>query len=795
MRKIAVSLVCLTMSFAAIAGEPSVYDASTGYVTITGSDTNSSRSWNVKGKWSDGQIPHPDTNYYVGASYALYRPHVDGGDVWKGGRLVIAGTFHDNISGGIQNAGVVSNLVLLGGSLLRFPGIGGIKGNVTVVSDPEHPAKAIYTIADPGSARTIYLESCFHGDVNAAMEFERPFTYGETSIGYGGYFLPRPWTFTNYFGQVIVTGGNTLWRPGSGQALSIAGTLVARDGGKAMLHYDTKNLTGNEVSNIGSVWIDGGVVESFYSGGVNYPCLNLTGPFVATAEDSRSRYVVLGYPLTDIIGKTEENPTPTRIKVAHLTDSGFASTRLDPRVIEVGEPVVGNFGWGFLAEDSEAGGKDLFLTCTNLITMTVANTDTSGSSAFQSGNDSYWSTGRIPTGDFAGDLLCLKKFSMFANIDMPKAAITLTGSCTWKGGSDIVFREFNMAPGATIGVWSGGARKIRGGAFKTFRSSAESSASLYMFQNKSLVVESEVRGEGPLLLRNYSSSSHENSRATISLSNVNTNFGGRLTLQNIRYATVEKVVQPGLSNFLFKTYLGDARSWGGPFTGSEKDPHASIRFVDYPRVFVTNSVAFAEPTRTMLVQGGVGFDVSAGKTLTLSNQVTWAGEFFKMGAGTLELGGSARFVDGLEETAPLEGTNVLTVAAGALKVSSRTAADGLAITFAENTKLIVPAHTEFGLYDVKWDVPITVDSGDGKLNVQIEGLDAAKVGTGVSVPLLTLSKTAADNFSSANLVVDKPGKGLRVTRVVAQENTTEDGTVAVTYSATVETAGMTIILR
>ena len=53
---------------------PSTFDATTGYVTLTATDTTSAQSYFSATHWSDGQPPHANTNYYVKSGWCLGTP-------------------------------------------------------------------------------------------------------------------------------------------------------------------------------------------------------------------------------------------------------------------------------------------------------------------------------------------------------------------------------------------------------------------------------------------------------------------------------------------------------------------------------------------------------------------------------------------------------------------------------------------------------------------------------------------------------------------------------------------------
>jgi hypothetical protein len=132
-----------------------------------------------------------------------------------------------------------------------------------------------------------------------------------------------------------------------------------------------------------------------------------------------------------------------------------------------------------------------------------------------------------------------------------------------------------------------------------------------------------------------------------------------------------------------------------------------------------------EPTRGFFVDGGVQLNVNDGKTLTLGIPVTYGGEMIKKGAGKLVLGGEARFVDGNIETLPREGSNVLAVANGVLKVVATNALNGVCAKFAKGTSLeldALPGDADFasyGIVNTRWNVPFVCEEDDGALRVNI----------------------------------------------------------------------------
>jgi hypothetical protein len=171
--------------------------------------------------------------------------------------------------------------------------------------------------------------------------------------------------------------------------------------------------------------------------------------------------------------------------------------------------------------------------------------------------------------------------------------------------------------------------------------------------------------------------------------------------------------------------------FGGRYDGA--DAWKSIRINNYGCVNIADAdVVINEPTRGLFVDGGAQFNVPENLSLTLDIPVTYGGELLKKGAGKLVLGGEARFIDGLAETMPQEGTNVLTLAAGSLKVISTNALNGVSVKFEKGAELRLDAVPEnadmaaYGIINTRWNVPFVCEEDDGAIRVQLENTDAAE---------------------------------------------------------------------
>ena len=156
----------------------------------------------------------------------------------------------------------------------------------------------------------------------------------------------------------------------------------------------------------------------------------------------------------------------------------------------------------------------------------------------------------------------------------------------------------------------------------------------------------------------------------------------------------------------------------------------------------------------MFVESGAQFQVTPGAVFEINVPLTLSGEIIKTGTGTLVLGGEARFVDGSPASDPEEGKNIVMVNEGALKITATNAVNGMAITLASGTKLVLDAYPtapgmmETGFVATRWRTPLTTTASDGVIPVEINlpsGLTAPQ--TALVLPICTVTPEAAANLA------------------------------------------------
>ena len=776
------------------------------YVKLTRTDTDTKSSWNDVGGWSDGMAPTNTKNYYVAPGARLYRVHnvTNSFRFWNGGQLVVAGTFTSAVSQGDQYSPYIADLVLLPGASLWATCYGPLYVSpydsaawsmVTVKGTAASPSKITQayngSYTSSGSTRSHALKAKFQGTADSYLTFTRPLKNGSTTLDHGFYCRAETATFADYPGTFKVFGGNTIFKPESGSVYNWPLTaLVADDGVSLYMYYNNTYNSNTKTANLRSFEVTGSTVYFNYSesGATVFPILNVTDGF---AIGGGMTLRVANCPVENFIGgMTSDDPYGKALKIAHLTGAAAANVGDLSDVSLLGSSSVPSpvTNVTLVAVDAGDGAKDVYIASPGIVTMTNENVETSGHpagstqySAFAAGHEGDWSNGVTPPADSSLHYWAKKRLCFFQTTELPNATLTLGRSSSWKAGSRVTFKEINIGSGVSFGLWADHInRTLTAERLNVVRLDSSSSANIYAGQRHVLNVNADLCGNFGIGINNMN-----NQEGQINFTHVNTNFHGRFIISQRKSSADTEII-----NYQFTTTLNDARNLGGTFT-QDANTYSAVTLYDFPAISVTNDVDFCEPTRGMMVRGGAKFDVSTGKTMRLANQVTYAGVIDKAGTGTLDLAGTARFINGEETTAPVAGTNVLNVLAGALKVSSKTAADGLAVTFEEGTRLIVPADTEAGYYNVKWDAPLTIDTTSGKLPVEVEM--TGNEGTGdITVPICTFNATAAADIPETAFRVRRASNGFRLKGPVTKR-TNGDGSV--TYLATLGLVGTQFMIR
>ena len=304
----------------------------------------------------------------------------------------------------------------------------------------------------------------------------------------------------------------------------------------------------------------------------------------------------------------------------------------------------------------------------------------------------------------------------------------------------------------------------------------------YVYNRNGIQIEKGIAGSGDLWCE-FRGKSFPNGK--VEIKGVNTDFTGRVLLACKGFnTTTDTDYTPSETNRV-EVIVSDARNLGG---AREEYTWNALRIRDWSLLDVTNTTDFAETTRGVFVDNVACLRVAEGETATFRAPFVFGGELRKDGAGTLALGATVApryayntsikndtyaFFDG-----PVAGTNMLYVKEGAIRPLTTAAVDGLAIRFANGTRLeldcSVEAIRENGLYDTAWATPLAFDDG-AKVTVSPVGVPPGTEGVSMTVATVPegQGEGAAVHFEAA------PRKGFRAQLEVSEP---ADGKESITLS-------------
>ena len=174
MKTIGMMLSAVAAFFAYGYGDlPNVFDATTGYVTMTGADGASVQSFYKAGNWGSGNPPEAGTNYYVAANRTLATPLNDVEtqlaidptcQTFKGDKLVVAGTFW-HING--DYSFTIPDMYMLPGSQIQYTAPKRpLAGTLTVYGTRNTP---VWVLFNMNAVKALSLDFAIKGDAESCL--------------------------------------------------------------------------------------------------------------------------------------------------------------------------------------------------------------------------------------------------------------------------------------------------------------------------------------------------------------------------------------------------------------------------------------------------------------------------------------------------------------------------------------------------------------------------------------------------------------------------------------------------
>ena len=292
--------------------------------------------------------------------------------------------------------------------------------------------------------------------------------------------------------------------------------------------------------------------------------------------------------------------------------------------------------------------------------------------------------------------------------------------------------RFVGADASVIYNYAGTPRRLTG-RIRCWFSNTEVNLIVYGNDARVLDIGSDIEGWGNISARLTNSKT-----SWVRLSGVNTNFIGNIKVESAKSGTGE--------DFHLEFSVPDERAMGGPMPQWCYNGH-SFR---HSSVFTPDgTMTLARKNCGLYIEGAATFNVTNG-TLTVLEKITWRGHLTKKGVGTLAIGGERPYFIWDGTTAPRADTNVLIVAAGALKPLSAEAFDGVAVTMAPGTSIALDMPTNLTAGIGKYGMALT--NALASLTLPAEGVTVTLANPSgaalrsCTVPICTVATTAADGL-------------------------------------------------
>ena len=723
--------VAVGLSFAAVSGETYTYVG--GAPSAVGNSAYENAKWwknsaGVVGKDGDPLDPSGD---YISA-VAMNTPNSGNAayGAFPGASLTLKSgcSLHTYLSGKAVMTFGSKGLFLDGGAIYLEWKPQEIAGDVTVNS-------TLFDILNNYADTTFTLSGALHGASTAGLRF-RPWFATST-----GYRVRLICDCSDYEGSVTVGGasGNPPTTLELGD--SLAGALTINKNSSLVLAYETNHVSvgsltfgeGTKLVIGGRWWKENGA----YKGE--------TGRIVATDSFSMTGPVTVETGCQVIVpdGVAHKVPILTVPLGSALDKDDFVFSPCLTNCVQVGEFVVD--------EDEAAGTKTLCIAFEPVVLLETMDRGVGYSSATYPSSltdATHWSDGQLPHAGahylvIAPQGATVNEFK-FCTEDLRTRSGTVYDDI-WRSDYDDEFAGDSLSLGKNVCLAvlckkftvkklrlldGGGIQKGQWVTSPTLAGNVEvvsGTAYLGVMEGSTFNIEAPVTGSGALRLPGPLTS--WSSRNGVAKFSDLSGFKGRMIV--MEYAEQETGAGKGhwpTYNESYQTLLvKDAKSFGGTMDALD---YQGVRFGRYSRLKTTAAQVTlpASLNRGIYIDGTYGGIVYADQTdkgvphvLEVGVPLTLNGKMVKEGPGCLKLAGPVRFGTGATET-PSANKNVIEVREGSLEAASADCLDGVAMTFADATKLVVkldPANA-YGLKDVKEATPFTLTGTLTKLPIEFD---------------------------------------------------------------------------
>lgn len=725
------------------------------YQTVTSSMGNTSSAetmftsgWSADGKkqyWSDELPPHPDADYtannLMGPAYSgSSSNHVFNGHSCTIGHFSLYSYAPDQIT--FANEGLILKADCDMRDRHQSKNSYIINGKVCVSGTNKNPSRIRKTSANAGDERRVtYFFTGAFSSQDSTSRLVLPEYGGKAGLldlqlagdvsGYAGMIDVNPTAGTNYLsfvganqtfpGTVKLTSASELHISGSATSLGKLETVVA---GSVLDLARTNDLT------VTTGTLTGGLtVNTRYSSDL-YRCGSLTFTNLEMGE-SASLTVNVTPDIRSFYGMTNANAgtTFTFLTVPAAVDTAKLSVNLGAFAFAGDHSTL---PWLELVEAVENGVRTYSVRQRKVAMLTKANGRSSSVSVLD--DDSCWSDGLAPhddsvyfTRDFSFGIIPENKALLMPTFDF-HFCYTVNMYTTNFTAKTITFcpvghelcgygsgQTMEVAPGVTFKM----VQRVTADAFYAPYASGKAFV-IRAYEDRFLQFVGELSGGGNFVVktRGYASTYDKNTHGGyVFFDGPNTNFTG--TIETDKYQSFH-TDRPLASPEGTKLVISRKENLGGPRSSFTYD---AMRLQEYCSLYPIADVTLDDTTRGIALGNQSYFIVPKNVTLTIREAVTINGRTQKEGEGTLVLAaaeGQKLAFGSTREEMPTADKNVFNVTNGFLKVTSKFAADGFALTFMGTGKLLVgPGQTADTAYcNVKGTT--ASDASDGKIPVSFE---------------------------------------------------------------------------
>lgn len=745
----------------------SMYTAETGYVTMTGNDSKDSSGFAGSGKWSDGEPPHPDTNYYVGVNRSFYTPNSKdcNGRKFGGQKLVVAGSIQHTAGSGVTISW--GDVEFLPGAIYNFSSVGRIQsGDFFVKGTADNPFK--FTVFR-GSGSVYWIDQYMN---------MRSGESGYTVVEQKGRVLQRFSYFGDWSGYCGTFECSTnLHIYLSREGFSSPGTFVVPTDAMLAISSGVQNVTlgSLDVKSGGKVCFDGSATSIF----------NIT-----------DRLVLAPDAIVDSSNVFSRTASPVHTSMVF---------RLSPKAVAAGLPDLDSISFPFrksgalgdlphvvpfMMDDPEIeGGKYIGLRMKEIVKK--EKDCTSEVSAFDPkyGNpEEFWSNGNVPESGYdyfaEGVTVFFKGVTPFV---FPGDSLTMVGNeyfGIYNTMKDITFNQLSFVGGVKMRPMNYASYILRG-VLKVYKTEEQDEPVHVAIHNKlKMEIASNVSGHNDInvYLMQYGKPM-SNLGGEFLLSGNNTNWTGRLLVaatNDVYLLPNGELCEVDASHNL-TLRISDSRNLGGKLDSIIYD---SLTVSNQCRLVIDGTTTFSETTRGWYFPRTAYLYVTNDATVTCLNTLTVGGNLVKEGKGTLCL----------SSPTAIEGDNAsISVTEGVLAAGSADAFKGLAIDVAQGASIGIDLASKVeGFSDRGIDLTdVTLTSDTDKIGISLLGATFDPETSNGPYALFTCSAERLDSIKTL-LHVRKPWQGSGMSVSYAER---ENGDGSVTLCATLKPCKLRITIR